>query len=96
MDESVLIGKPLGALRPPPPITASEEINAHKFIHVPSSSGGLSAGMRPRPSDCHLPPHAPLLPRLRLGIITRAFIITVICRTDGREQPLRALRSNTA
>lgn len=29
MDVSVLIGKPLGALRPPPPITAGEEVNTH-------------------------------------------------------------------
>lgn len=40
MDESVLIGKPLGAVWPPPPITASEEVNAHKPVHVPTGGGG--------------------------------------------------------
>lgn len=29
MDVSVLIGKPLGALQPSPPITAREEVNIH-------------------------------------------------------------------
>lgn len=34
MDVSVLIGKPLGALRPSPPITAWEEVNTHAHAHT--------------------------------------------------------------
>ena len=34
MDVSVLIGKPLGALRPSPPITAREEVNTRARTHT--------------------------------------------------------------
>lgn len=34
MDVSVLIGKPLGALWPSPPITAWEEVNTHSHPRI--------------------------------------------------------------
>lgn len=37
MDVSVLIGKPLGALRPSPPITAWEEVNTHAHARARAS-----------------------------------------------------------
>lgn len=46
MDVSVLIGKPLGALRPSPPITAGEEVNAHSHGGA-SSVRGPERGLYP-------------------------------------------------
>ncbi len=99
MDVSVLIGKPLGALRPSPPITAWEEVNTHSRTGADERrwSEGQSAASTPRP--CHPQPERRRFRRLiclRQGsgivrIITRAVIITVLSGTYGREQPLRAL-----
>ena len=67
MDVSVLIGKPLGALQPPPPITAREEVNPHTHTHARTQthaharagerrwSEGQSVASNPR-DPCHPQP----------------------------------------
>lgn len=55
MDVSVLIGKPLGALRPSPPITAWEEVNIHAHTHARESVGDPRAGEQPPPCDPVIP-----------------------------------------
>lgn len=44
MDVSVLIGKPLGALRPSPPITAREEVKAHTLSRTREDERRWSEG----------------------------------------------------
>lgn len=50
MDVSVLIGKPLGALRPSPPITVREEVNArsHPQGEAARGSEGPERGLHRR------------------------------------------------
>ena len=54
MDVSVLIGKPLGALRPSPPITACEEVNTHTHTHA-NERLWSQARVRPLPHDLVIP-----------------------------------------
>ena len=91
MDVSVLIGKPLGALRPSPPITAREEVNTHTHAHnththtyththVQMSGGGPRARARPLSSDPVIPiPGGWLLIRL-LCLRRCSSIVTIITR----------------
>ena len=103
MDVSVLIGKPLGALRPSPPITAREEVNTRARTHTHTDADerrwSESQSAAPVQRPCHPQPgRQPFIRLIRLHrrsnivtIITRAVIVTILSGTYGREQPLRAL-----